>query len=260
MVSNNRFLLGLGVSGPQVVEGLHGASFAKPLSRLRETVDVVRMGLAGEKLSYQGNHIVLPRPGGEGKAIRLSQAPQPDLPIYLATLGPASLKYTGAVANGWLGTSFIPEHADVFFDPIREGATEAGRNFKDIDIHVGGSIEIGDDVDAMIAARKPAMAFTLGGMGSAKTNFYNNAFRRSGYSDVAEEVQQLWAAGKRDKAAELVPDEMILSTSLIGTEQMVKERLRSYKDAGVTTFQVNAGGTSLTDKIARLERAMSLFK
>ena len=179
-VSNNRFVLGLGVSGPQVVEGLHGASFAHPLGRLRECVEIIRKGLSGERLQYEGEHYLLPRPGGEGKPIKLSQPPRKDLPIYLATLGPKSLEMTGELADGWLGTSFIPEAADVFMDPIKKGLARSGRTLADMDIQVGGSIEIGDDVERMIEARKPAMAFTLGGMGSARTNFYNDAFSRSG--------------------------------------------------------------------------------
>ena len=170
-VSKGRFILGLGVSGPQVVEGLHGAAFAKPLSRLRECVEILRIALAGEKLAYEGKHYVLPRPGGEGKAIRLSQPPRPNLPIYLATLGPKSLEMTGELADGWLGTSFIPEQADVFFDHLKAGAAKAGRSLADLDIQAGGYFEISDNVEQLIAARKPAMAFTLGAMGSAKTNF-----------------------------------------------------------------------------------------
>ena len=153
-VSKGRFILGLGVSGPQVVEGLHGASFAKPLSRLRECVEILRLALAGEKLAYEGNHYLLPRPGGEGKPIRLSQPPRPELPIYLATLGPKSLEMTGELADGWLGTSFIPEHADVFLDHLRAGAEKAGRSLADINIEAGGYFEVGEDVEKLIAERK----------------------------------------------------------------------------------------------------------
>ena len=190
-VSNNRFVLGLGVSGPQVVEGLHGASFAKPLSRLRECVDIIKLGLASERIAYEGKHYVLPRPGGEGKPIRLSQPPQADLPIYLATLGPKAMEMTGELANGWLGTSFMPEQADIFLEPLLRGLAKSGRTLADIDVQVGGSLEIDDDVERLIEARRPAMAFTLGGMGSAKTNFYNDAFKRAGYAEAAEEVQAL---------------------------------------------------------------------
>lgn len=259
-VSKGRFLLGLGVSGPQVVEGLHGQSFAKPLGRMRECIDIIKMGLRGDRVQYKGEHYLLPRPGGEGKPIRLSQPPRPDLPFYLATLGPKALEMTGELADGWLGTSFIPEHANVFFDPIRKGAEKAGRRFEDIDIQIGGSIEIGDDIERMIEARKPAMAFTLGGMGSAKTNFYNAAFRRSGYAEVAEEVQKLWVDGKKSEAIHRVPDDLILKTSLIGTEDMIKERLRAYKEAGVTTFRLGAEGDNLQNKIDRLGTALDLVR
>ena len=259
-ISNDRFVLGLGVSGPQVVEGLHGASFAHPLGRLRECVEIIRKGLSGERLQYEGKHYLLPRPGGEGKPIKLSQPPRKDLPIYLATLGPKSLEMTGELADGWLGTSFIPEAADVFLDPIKRGLAKSGRTLADIDIQVGGSFEIGEDVERMIEARKPAMAFTLGGMGSAKTNFYNDAFSRSGYADVAEEVQSLWVGGKKDEAARRVPDEMILKNHLIGTEDMVKERLRAYRDAGVTTLRVSTGGRDWKERTATLEQAIDVVK
>ena len=259
-VSGDRFLLGLGVSGPQVVEGLHGAAFAKPLSRLKECVDVIKLGLSGERLHYEGQHYKLPRAGGEGKPIRLSQPPRPDLPIYLATLGPKSLEYTGEIADGWLGTSFIPEQADVFLKPMKRGATKAGRTLDDIDLQVGGSIEIGSDVERMVAARKPAMAFTLGAMGSAKTNFYNDAFKRAGYVEPAEEVQQLWIQGKKEEAIARVPDEMVLKTSLIGTEEMVQERLRAYRDAGINTLRLQTGGETWKERLETLEQAMDLVK
>jgi len=259
-VSKDRFILGLGVSGPQVVEGLHGQSFAKPLGRLRECIDIVKMGLRGDRVQYQGEHYLLPRAGGEGKPIRLSQPPRPNLPIYLATLGPKALELTGELADGWLGTSFIPEHADVFLDPIRKGAEKVGRSLEDIDIQIGGSIEVGDNVEQMIAARKPGMAFTLGGMGSAKTNFYNAAFRRSGYADVAEEVQALWVAGKKSEAIARVPDELILKTSLIGSKEMIIERLRAYKAAGVNTFRLGAEGDNLQQKLQRLGTSLDLVR
>ncbi|MFB0905967.1 MAG: LLM class flavin-dependent oxidoreductase, partial [Pseudomonadales bacterium] len=227
-VSNNRFVLGLGVSGPQVVEGLHGASFAKPLSRLRECVDIIKLGLASERIAYEGKHYVLPRPGGEGKPIRLSQPPQTDLPIYLATLGPKAMEMTGEVANGWLGTSFMPEQADIFLEPLLRGLTKSGRTLADIDVQVGGSLEIDEDVERLIEARRPAMAFTLGGMGSANTNFYNDAFKRAGYAEAAEKVQALWVGGDKAAAIRAVPDEMVLKTNLIGTSDMIIERIKAY--------------------------------
>jgi F420-dependent oxidoreductase-like protein len=259
-VSKGRFNMGLGVSGPQVVEGLHGASFAKPLSRLRECMAILRMALNGEKLQYEGEHYVLPRPGGEGKPIRLSQPPRPNLPIYLATLGPKSLQMTGELADGWLGTCFLPEQGHVFLDDLSLGAANAGRTLADIDIQTGGYFEMSDDVDRLIAERKPAMAFTLGGMGSAKTNFYNDAYCRAGYEDDAKAVQGLWIDGKRDQAIARVPDEMVLLTNLIGTEDMIRERLRAFRDAGVDTFRLGTGGVSWKERTAALEEAADLIQ
>lgn len=259
-VSNGRFLLGLGVSGPQVVEGLHGAAFAKPLSRLKECVALLRKGLAGERMQFDGEHYLLPRPGGEGKPIKLSQPPRPKLPLYLATLGPKALEFTGAAADGWLGTSFMPDHADVFLEPMRRGAANAGRSLADIDIQVGVGFEVSDNVEALIAKRKPALAFTLGGMGSAKTNFYNEAFSRAGYEDDAKAVQRLWVDRKKDQAIARVPDEMVLKTNLIGTEAMIKERLAIYRQAGVTGLRLQTAGDDWKTRIAELEVANDLVK
>lgn len=259
-ISNDRFMLGLGVSGPQVVEGLHGDGFAKPLSRLKEYVDIVRQGLRGERFQYEGKHYTLPRPGGEGKALKPSIRPRPDLPIYLATLGPKSLVYTGEAADGWLGTSFIPEHGDVMLDSIRQGAEDAGRTIADIDIQVSANIAVSDDVDALIAKARPGMAFTLGGMGSAKTNFYNNAISRAGFADIAAEVQRLWVEGDKASAAAAVPDELALMAYPIGTEDMVKDRIRAYRTAGVNGLRVAPQGRTAADQIAHLEMAVGLIR
>ena len=258
-VSNNRFVLGLGVSGPQVVEGLHGASFAKPMSRLRECVDIIKLGLASERIAYEGKHYVLPRPGGEGKPIRLSQPPQADLPIYLATLGQKAMEMTGELANGWLGTSFMPEQADIFLEPLLRGLAKSGRTLADIDVQVGGSLEIDDDVERLIEARRPAMAFTLGGMGSAKTNFYNDAFKRAGYAEAAEEVQALWVSGDKEAAIRAVPDEMVLKTNLIGTREMIVERIKAYAAAGVTTLRISTSGRNWRERTETLAEATDLI-
>ena len=258
-VSKNRFVLGLGVSGPQVVEGLHGAAFAKPLSRLRECVDIIQLGLSSERVAYQGKHYVLPRPGGEGKPIRLSQPPQPDLPIYLATLGPKAMELTGEVARGWLGTSFIPEQADIFLEPLMKGLQTSGRTMTDIDIQVGGSFEIDDDVEKLINARRPAMAFTLGGMCSAQTNFYNDAFKRAGYEEAAVKVQSLWVNGDKEAAIRAVPDEMVLNTNLIGTREMIIDRVKAYAKAGVNTLRISTSGQNWRERTETLAEATDLI-
>lgn len=236
-LSGGRFVLGLGASGPQVVEGLHGVPFRTPLTRLRETVEICRMIFAGEKVRYDGKVFQLPLPDSEGKALRIAHDPV-DIPIYLATLGPHALRYTGAAANGWLGTSFSPNHPDAHLDFIRAGIAAAGRAPTDLDLCVSVRVEIGDDVDAMIERRKQGVAFNLGGMGSATTNFYNDAFKRAGFDEEARAIQALWVAGERDEAARRVPDAMVTEFQALGTREMVRERLRKYRDAGVTTVKL----------------------
>lgn len=257
-ITNDRFILGLGASGPQVVEGLQGQPFKAPLSRMRETVDIIKLAFNGEKLEYHGKYHELPLPGGEGKALRLAQPANPDIPIYLATLGPKALEYTGEVADGWVGTSFTPEHADAHLDYLKAGAARAGRSLADIDIGAGGTVAFGDDVEALAAPLKPGVAFTLGAMGSPTTNFYNDAFKRGGWQDVAVEAQKLWVAGRRDEAAALVPTEMVLQANLLGDEAMVKERMRKYRDAGVTALRLAPMGATAEARLETLGRAMDL--
>ncbi len=259
-LSGDRFVLGLGASGPQVVEGLHGVPFAKPVSRMRETIEIVRQAFAGEPLAFEGEHFVLPRPGGEGKALRLAQPGNDRIPIYLATLSPRSLELTGELANGWLGTSFTPEHAESFFAHIARGAERAGRSIGDLDLQVGASVAFGDDVGPAIRTRKQGLAFTLGAMGSARSNFYNAAFRRGGFEDVAVESQRLWLDGRREQAAERIPDEMVRQTSLLGDEAAIRERIGAYRRAGVTTLMLQPSGRTLSDRLDTLARAIDLVR
>jgi F420-dependent oxidoreductase-like protein len=259
-MSGGRFLLGLGVSGPQVIEGWHGLRFERPVQRLRETVEIVRRAVRGERLEFKGEIYELPRPGGEGKALRSSARPQSPIPIYLATLSPRSLEMTGEIADGWLGTSFMPEHARVFFDHIAAGAARAGRSLAQLDLQAGGLVAFSDDVERLIPPRKPGLAFTLGAMGSRRHNFYNDAFRRAGYEDVAVEVQRLWLEGRREAAASRVPDELVLKTNLLGTEAMVRRRLDAYREAGVSTLRVEPAGETLDARLATLGRLLQLVR
>ena len=258
-ISNGRFMLGLGASGPQVVEGLHGAPFARPLERMREYVTIVRQGVSGERLKFEGAQYVLPRPGGEGKALKLSLPPKPDLPIYLATLGDKSLELTGEIADGWMGTSLVADRAEVLLDPIKKGAARAGRALTDIDLMINAVMLVSDDVEPLIQAVKPRLAFTLGGMGSAKTNFYNAAFARAGFEDVAKEVQSLWIEGKRDQAVAAVPDEMVLRTSFVGTEDMVRDRIREHAAVGINGLRIGPTGNTAQEKIQHLEVCADLI-
>jgi len=259
-VSEDRFVLGLGASGPQVVEGLQGRPFKAPVTRMRETIEIIRLAFAGEKIEYHGKYHDLPLPGGEGKALRLSQPGNDKIPIYLATLSPNALELTGELGDGWVGTSFTPDHGQPVIDIIDKGARKAGKTVADLDLQVGGSVAFGDDIEQLIMPRKAAMAFQLGAMGSADHNFYNDAFKRQGYEEDAIAVQQLWLAGKRDDAARRVPDEMITASNLLGTDDMIKARIQAYKDAGITTLRLAPDGNTLEEKLANLGRALDLVK
>ncbi|WP_314173868.1 LLM class flavin-dependent oxidoreductase [Streptomyces winkii] len=262
-ISQGRFLLGLGPSGPQVIEGLHGVPFDRPLSRMRETVAIVRQATLGDKISYSGREFQIPLPG-EAKPMRLSMRAEYDIPVYLATLSPKLLRLTGEIADGWLGTSFVPEGAKrAYFDHLDEGLAGAGRTRSDLDICQGAEVAFAEDEDAlraMVAGRKKELAFSLGGMGSATTNFYNNAYSRQGWPEVAAEVQTRWQAGDRDGAAGLITDEMVLATTLIGTEDMVRERLRVWHDAGIDTVRFYPAGETLEARLATLGRAIDLAR
>ena len=257
-ISDGRFTLGLGVSGPQVVEGLHGASYKAPLSRLRETVEILRMAFRGEKLAFEGKYHMLPRQGGEGKAIRLNHRPA-EIPIFLATLAPKSLEFTGAAADGWLGTSFSPDYADAHLAHIREGAQKAGRTMADIELHVGCQVEIGQNVEEIIDSKRPGVAFQMGAMGSAQTNFYNDAFKRAGFTDDALAIQKLWIEGKRDEAAKRVPDEMVTKFGAFGTPEMVKARFKQYEDVGISSLSLRIDQEApQKERIETLEKVMDL--
>jgi F420-dependent oxidoreductase-like protein len=260
-LSNDRFILGLGVSGPQVMEGWHGVRFAQPLQRTQETVEIVRKVMRGERLTYDGKVYQLPLPDGEGKALASIAQPRPQLPIYLATLGPKNLELTGAIADGWLGTSFIPEHASLFFDSIEKGAKNAGRTLADIDLQVNaGVVAFSDDLDSLIAPRKSGLAFTLGAMGSRQHNFYNEVYQRAGYTDIALRVQDLWLNRQREAAVALIPDELVIKTNLLGTREMVRERLRVHRDAGVTTLRVSPDGQTLDERLNTLMELVTLVQ
>jgi len=258
-MSGNRFILGLGVSGPQVVEGLQGVPFARPLTRLREYLDILDLAFAGEKVVYSGTAYRMPLPDGEGKALRISLNANPSIPVYLATLAPKGLELTGERADGWLGTSFVAETADAFLDPIRRGAQKAGRSMSEIDIQVGGRLRFGD-VEPVLPEIKRRLAFSVGAMGSTKSNFYNAAYRRAGYAEMAEDVQTLWQAGRQDAAIAAVPDELAVKTGFLGSEQMVLDRMRAYRDAGVTTLRLDPAGETPTERLDTLARGLDLLR
>ena len=258
-ITGDRFVLGLGASGPQVIEGWHGVPFNPPYSRLRETVEILRLAMSGERVTYAGRVYQLPLPGGEGRALRTSATPRP-VPIYLATLGPRSLRMTGELADGWIASSFMAEHAAVFIDEIRKGAEAAGRDFDQIERQAGGVVEFGDDLDALIQPRKPGFAFEMGAMGSPEHNFYREAYARQGYGELTQQVLGLWLDRRREEAAALIPDEFVIKANLLGTDEMVRDRVRAYRDAGITTLQVSPAGQTMAERLDTLGRFMDLTR
>jgi F420-dependent oxidoreductase-like protein len=255
LLSGGRFRLGVGSSGPQVMEGWHGVRFDAPLAMTRETIEIVRAVSAGERLRHEGRVYRLPLPAGPGRALRSALPPAP-VPIYVAALGPRNLELTGEMADGWLGNAFIPEHASVFLDRLRAGAAAAGRSLADLDLVIPVAVEFTEEVDAAVRRHARGYAFTIGAMGSPQQNFYNAAFARQGYADDVRAVQQLWLAGRRAEAADRVPVELGALTNLIGTPFMVADRLRQYRDAGVSTLEAKLDG----DRTARLDALAQLVE
>ena len=259
-MSGGRFVLGIGTSGPQVIEGWHGVEFSRPIRRTRETIEIVRAVTSGERVTYDGEIFRLPLPDGEGRALR-SAAPPVDVPVYVASLGPANLRLTGELGDGWIGNSFFCATAGVFLDEIAAGAAAAGRSASAVDVTVGVSCEFTEDGAAMreAGARHAAgYAFTFGAMGSAATNFYNRAFAAQGWAEDVAEVQRLWLAGDRDAAGRRVPIEIGLETNLIGPDDEIRRRLGAYRDAGVDELRVAPMGDDLDTQVTNLGRLMDL--
>ena len=179
-----------------------------------------------------------------------------DVPIYIAALGPKNLELTGELADGWIGNAFIPEHADAFLESLAVGAARAGRTVADLDLVIPTAVEFTDDVDEAAARHARGYAFTIGAMGSRDKNFYNAAFARQGFGDDVRAVQDLWLTGHREEAAARVPVELGLKTNLLGTAAMIKDRLRLYRDAGITTIQAKLAG----DRQKRVETAAQLVE
>ncbi|MEM7091675.1 MAG: LLM class flavin-dependent oxidoreductase [Actinomycetota bacterium] len=256
-MSEGRFILGIGTSGPQVMEGWHGVRFDRPVARTRETIEIVRMIAAGERLEYEGKTYQLPLPDSQGRALR-SPVAGVDLPIYVASMGPANLRLTGSRSDGWIGTAFLPESGDVFLDPIREGAESMGRSLSAVELTVAAGLDFTEDIEAAGRRHASGYAFTIGAMGSTSTNFYNQAFTRQGFGDAIEEVQRLWQSGDRDAAGAAVPTEIGLHTNLVGDDASVSERLRRYRDAGIDTLRVRVEADDHADRLDQLARLLDL--
>jgi F420-dependent oxidoreductase-like protein len=255
-LSGGRFRLGIGVSGPQVMEGWHGVRFQRPIQTTRETIEIVRMISRGDRLEYQGQVYQLPLPDSQGRALRAAVPPVP-VPIYVAAIGPANLRLCGELADGWLGNAFIPQTAAAFTDDLRYGARRAGRTLADLDLQVPVAVEFTDDVAEAEIRHAAGYAFTIGAMGSASANFYNEAFARQGFGDEVRAVQRLWQDGRRDEAARLVPRALGAQTNLLGTPAMIRDRLRCYRDAGVRTLSVKLRG-ELPERLGTLGQFLDL--
>ena len=227
-VSDGRFRLGIGTSGPQVMEGFHGIPFDAPMGRTREVVDICRQVWRREKVNYDGKHYQIPLPEGRGtglgKPLRLINHPvRENIPITIAALGPKNVELTAEIAEGWQPVFFYPEKADeVWGDALRAGYAKRDPALGPLDIMVSASLAIGDDVEDRLAWAKPQLALYIGGMGAKGKNFYHTLATRYGFGEVADHIQELFLSGKKDEAIAAVPDELVRQVSLVGPRGFVK--------------------------------------
>jgi F420-dependent oxidoreductase-like protein len=236
-LSGGRFMLGLGVSGPQVSEGWHGVRFARQLERTRDYVAIVRKVLAREVLVHEGETITLPLPDGPGKALKLMIRPvQERIPILLAAMGPRNVALAGEVADGWIPLFFSPEHVAELRAPLAEGARRASRDPGDVAIYPQVAVCLDDDLDAARDAMRPMLALYVGGMGSRERNFYTELMARYGFEREARAVQELYLAGNKAEAAAALPAELIDATCLCGPPDVIRRRLHAYEASGVETL------------------------
>ena len=261
-LSGGRFTLGLGASGPQVVEGFHGVPYRQPVERLLDVTRICRAVWAREPLDYQGRAVTVPLPAGEGtgqgKPLRLVNHPlRADIPVVWASLGPRAVRLAAQVADGWLPIFYYPEKAAAAFgEALAQGAAERSPALGPLDVVAGGAVAVDDAgaVAAAIGAARSQLALYVGGMGSRSTNFYNDLVRRYGFVVEAERIQELFLAGRKQEAVAAVPEELVLATNLIGSSADVRARLDAYRAAGVTTFSASSLGTDPVTTVARLRR------
>lgn len=245
-LSGGRVLVGLGLSGPQVVEGWHGVPYGKPAARMREYVEILRaIWERAEPVSYHGEEYQMPYAGpgatGLGKPLK-SILHGRQLPVYLATMGPVNIRTTAELADGWLPIWFSPQRMGMFRPHLEEGFRRAGggKTWKDFDIVAGCTVAVGENVKMLLAMQKPMLALYMGGMGAREKNFHNDMAVKYGYGEAAARIQELYLAGRKAEAAEAVPDELCDEMSLVGPVERISERYRAWEDAGVTTMLVQA--------------------
>jgi F420-dependent oxidoreductase-like protein len=255
-LSNGRFRLGLGVSGPQVSEGWHGVRFDKPLARTREYVDIIKLAFSREKVRYDGATYQLPLPDGPGKALHLMLHPvREHMPIYLAAIGPKNLELTGELADGWLPVFFAAGHADEQLRAVAAGRAKVGKDLSGFDVAASVPIRVGTDPQECAGPIRPYAALYIGGMGSREHNFYNQLATRMGYGDAAAEVQERFLARDYDGAAAAVPFEFIDATSLLGPVERIADRIAELQAAGVTSVSLLPYGDTVDERIHALRVA-----
>lgn len=260
-LSGGRFRLGLGVSGPQVSEGWHGVRFDKPLARTREYVDIVRMALRRERVTYNGEFWQLPLPDGPGKALTLTVHPvRESLPIYLAAIGPKNLELCGQIADGWLAIFFSPEQAAEVMAPLVNGRESTGQTMAGFDVVPTVPVVPGASVEQAADMVRAYAALYVGGMGSREKNFYNQLMVRMGYESAAIEIQDRYMAKDYAGAGAAVPLEFLDSTSLLGPPDRIAERLHAYADAGVTTLTIGSYAGSIDERIGVLRMMTELME
>ncbi|HXN60596.1 MAG TPA: LLM class F420-dependent oxidoreductase [Acidimicrobiales bacterium] len=247
-LSRGRFVLGLGASGPQVIEGFHGVPYDAPLARTREIIEICRSVWRRDRLEHQGANYQVPlaegRGTGLGKALKIMDHPVRErIPIYVASLGPKNVAMTAELAEGWLPLHYWPDRAhELWRSSLEAGRAARSADLPPLEIVAGGSLAIGDDVDGLRDRDRPMLALYYGGMGAKGKNFYNDVLRRYGYEKEADEIQDLFLGGSRKEAAALVPDELVAGMSLIGDAGFVKDRVAAYRESGVTVLNVQPVG------------------
>jgi F420-dependent oxidoreductase-like protein len=258
-VSDGRFTLGLGASGPQVIEGFHGVPYTAPLGRTREVIEICRQVWRRERVQYDGKHYTLPLPQGQGtglgKPLKLINHPvRSRIPIVVAAIGPKNVEQTAELAEGWEPIFYMPEKAaDVWGASLAAGKARRDPELGELDVIAQAGLAIGDDVRGLLEFGRPMAALYIGGMGAKGKNFYNDLARRYGYEKEAERIQELYLDGKKDEAAALVPTELLESMALIGSEGFVRDRVAALKESGVTTLNVSPFGTTHEERVRLIE-------
>jgi F420-dependent oxidoreductase-like protein len=254
-VSGGRAVIGLGASGPQVVEGWHGVPYARPVGRTKEVVEIMRAALRREPVEHDGPSFQVPLPGSLGRSLKLmSRPPRPSVPIYLAALGPKSVEGAASYADGWLPFLYSPEDAaQVWGDALAAGAAARSADLAPLEIVAGGVVAIGEDVKGVLDLVRPMFALYIGGMGGRGKNFYNDLIRQYGYEDEAQRIQELYLDGKKQEAEAAVPLELLERVNLVGPASYVKERIEAFRESGVTNLQVTPLGDDAAELVRRLK-------